>query len=401
SMPNWLKWGFWLSPLSYAEVGLTGNEFLAPRWQKMTISGVTIGRRILIDRGLDFSGYFYWISVAALIGFILLFNIGFAIGLTIKQSPVTSLAIISLDKTSIFHGRDQEKSKDVKIGMRRMALLFTPLTISFQDVNYYVDAPMEMRTKGNTGKKLQLLHNITRAFQPGVLSALMGVTGAGKTTLLDVLARRKTGGVIEGDIRLGGYSKSIPGVPKIKDNYNPSTWMLEVAMEIPYVLVQPVLYMLTAYPMIGYAWTAAKFFWFFYTMFCTLLYFLYFGMLMVSITPNIEVASIYASMFYRTQHLLFGFVVPLPHIPKWWMWLYYISLMSWTLNVLITTQFGCENDTNILIFGETKPTAEFVREYFGFHQGLLPLSAIVLAAFPVLFNILFSYSISRLDFQKR
>ncbi|BAH95593.1 Os12g0239950, partial [Oryza sativa Japonica Group] len=35
SMPNWLKWGFWLSPLSYAEIGLTGNEFLAPRWLKV------------------------------------------------------------------------------------------------------------------------------------------------------------------------------------------------------------------------------------------------------------------------------------------------------------------------------------------------------------------------------
>jgi len=35
SMPNWLKWGFWLSSLSYAEIGLTGNEFLAPRWLKV------------------------------------------------------------------------------------------------------------------------------------------------------------------------------------------------------------------------------------------------------------------------------------------------------------------------------------------------------------------------------
>lgn len=64
-----------------------------------------------------------------------------------------------------------------------------------------------MREQGYKERKLQLLHNITGAFQPGVLSALMGVTGAGKTTLLDVLAGRKTGGVIEGDIRVGGYPK--------------------------------------------------------------------------------------------------------------------------------------------------------------------------------------------------
>ncbi|CAD6264947.1 unnamed protein product [Miscanthus lutarioriparius] len=37
--------------------------------------------------------------------------------------------------------------------------------------------------------------------------ALMGITGAGKTTLLDVLAGRKTGGYMEGTIKIAGYPK--------------------------------------------------------------------------------------------------------------------------------------------------------------------------------------------------
>lgn len=64
-----------------------------------------------------------------------------------------------------------------------------------------------MLKQGCTTRRLQLLNNVTGAFCPGVLSALMGVSGAGKTTLLDVLAGRKTGGYIEGDIRIGGYPK--------------------------------------------------------------------------------------------------------------------------------------------------------------------------------------------------
>ncbi|WVZ88192.1 hypothetical protein U9M48_034739, partial [Paspalum notatum var. saurae] len=668
SMPNWLKWGFWLSPLSYAEIGLTGNEFLAPRWLKFMISGGTLGRRILMDRGLDFHSYFYWISIGALIGFILLFNIGISIGLTIKKPPGTSRAIISRDKLTTFNGKDQHISNDTMNGMHkphaetsltlnrtgRVVLPFIPLAISFQDVNYYVETPMEMREHGYMERRLQLLHNITGAFQPGVLSALMGVTGAGKTTLLDVLAGRKTGGVIEGDIRIGGYPKvqqtfarisgyceqtdvhspqitvgesvaysawlrlpteivsktrnefvnqvletieldqirdalvgipgvnglsteqrkrltiavelvsnpsiifmdeptsgldaraaaivmraiknvtdtgrtvvctihqpsieifeafdelmlmkrggkliyagplghhsckviqyfqAIPGVPKIKDNYNPSTWMLEVtstameaqlgvnfaqiyrdslmckndqqglftimgcmygttvfiginncqsvlpfvsiersvvyrerfagmyspwaysfaqvAMEIPYAFVQILLFMFIAYPMIGYTWAATKFFWFFYAMFCTLLYFLYLGMMMVSLTPNLQVASILTSMFYTIQNLMSGFIVPAPQIPKWWIWLYYASPMSWTINVLFTTQFGYEEDKKIDVLGEPKYVSAFVRDYFGFRRDLLPLSAIVLAAFPILFATLFGYNISKLNFQRR
>lgn len=57
------------------------------------------------------------------------------------------------------------------------------------------------------GKKLQLLSDVSGAFKPGVLTALMGVSGAGKTTLLDVLSGRKTRGDIKGQIEVGGYLK--------------------------------------------------------------------------------------------------------------------------------------------------------------------------------------------------
>lgn len=65
-----------------------------------------------------------------------------------------------------------------------------------------------MQEKGATEGKLQLLHELTGSFRPGVLTALMGVSGAGKTTLMDVLAGRKTRGYIEGDIKISGFPKS-------------------------------------------------------------------------------------------------------------------------------------------------------------------------------------------------
>lgn len=64
-----------------------------------------------------------------------------------------------------------------------------------------------MKKHGVNKKRLQLLQDVSGAFKPGVLTALMGITGAGKTTLLDVLAGRKTGGFIEGNIKISGYPK--------------------------------------------------------------------------------------------------------------------------------------------------------------------------------------------------
>ncbi|CAI5489185.1 unnamed protein product [Closterium sp. Naga37s-1] len=94
------------------------------------------------------------------------------------------------------------------IGQHGMVLPFDPLTLSFHNVNYYVDMPAELKDKATPpGERLQLLRNVSGVFRPGVLTALMGVSGAGKTTLMDVLAGRKTGGYIEGDIRVSGYPK--------------------------------------------------------------------------------------------------------------------------------------------------------------------------------------------------
>ncbi|XP_058191671.1 pleiotropic drug resistance protein 3-like isoform X2 [Rhododendron vialii] len=731
SMPTWLKWGFWVSPLSYGEVGLAVNELLAPRWQTKLAGNTTIGDETLENCGLQFSGYFFWISLGALLGFAILFNIGFALALTFLNSP-QSRAIISIEKvTQIERSEDSSNGSKNKAKLKsykkttskphkdRVVLPFEPLTLSFQHVQYYVETPL---------KKLQLLCDITGAIRPGVLTALMGVTGAGKTTLLDVLAGRKTIGTIQGDIRIGGHPKvqdtfarisgyceqtdvhspqitieesvvysawlrlnpeidsktklefvrevleiieldeimdclvgipgasglsteqrkrltiavelvanpsiifmdepttgldaraaaivmravknvadtgrtivctihqpsidifeafnelillktggriiysgplghhsssvikyfeDISGVPTIKSNYNPATWMLEVTstsaeaglgidfaqvyknsvlyknnqalvnslrippdskelyfatrfpqngwgqfksclwkqhlsywrspsyifnrymyslivsllygilfwgqgrkmdnqqnlfnvlgaafsvafslgiyncksvlpyvstersvlyrerfagmygswayalaqvtIEVPYILVQAIVFVIITYPMIGYYWSVFKVLWYFYVVLCTLMYFTYLGMLLTAMTPGLHIASILQSSFYTTFNLFSGFFIPQPQIHKWWIWMYYLAPTSWTLKGMLTSQYG-DIQTEITAFGETKTVSAFLRDYFGYSHDDLPAVGVMLITYPVVFASLFAYCIGKLNFQKR
>ena len=60
-------------------------------------------------------------------------------------------------------------------------LPFRPLALTFQNMCYWVPRPGSARGRGKSkeGGELQLLKEVTGAFRPGVLTALVGVSGAG------------------------------------------------------------------------------------------------------------------------------------------------------------------------------------------------------------------------------
>ena len=92
-----------------------------------------------------------------------------------------------------------------------------------------------MKTQGYEDR-LQLLQDVSGAFRPGILTALVGVSGSGKTTLMDVLAGRKTGGYIEGSINISGYPKNqstfarISGYCEQTDIHSPHVTVYESLM---------------------------------------------------------------------------------------------------------------------------------------------------------------------------
>ncbi|KAK3026917.1 hypothetical protein RJ639_040323, partial [Escallonia herrerae] len=128
-------------------------------------------------------------------------------GFIIPRPPGRSQTLISYERLSELRGEKSLRSISQENKWPNATPSRGPAKAKQMDVQYFVNTPKKMREQGFEQKRLQLLQDITGAFRPGVLTALMGVSGAGKTTLLDVLSGRKTGGKIEGDIRIGGYPK--------------------------------------------------------------------------------------------------------------------------------------------------------------------------------------------------
>ncbi|KAD4889306.1 hypothetical protein E3N88_21379 [Mikania micrantha] len=748
-IPNWWEWAYWLSPLSYIYKAININEFLDPRWtnQRSSNNSTNLGFAVLKNLDIPTSESSYWIGAGALLGFVILFNILFTVALMYLEAPGKPQAIISKAEAAAMDGhategtgsRGQKELRQIRSSIsnangaskKGMVLPFTPLAMSFNDMNYYVDMPSEMREQGVTETRLQLLRDVTGAFRPGVLTALMGVSGAGKTTLMDVLAGRKTGGYIEGDIRISGFPKkqetfarisgyceqtdihsptitihesliysaflrlskevskedkllfvsevmelveldtikdaivglpgvtglsteqrkrltiavelvanpsiifmdeptsgldaraaaivmravrntvdtgrtvvctihqpsidifesfdellllkrggqviysgplgrhsqniieyfeAVNGVPKIPEKYNPATWMLEVSsgaaemrlgidfaghfsasslhqrnkalvkelsvpppgavdlhfetqyaqsawgqfksclwkmwwsywrnpdynlvrfcftllcalmvgtvfwkignkkstsndlstvigamyaavffvginnsqtvqpvvatertvfyreraagmysslpyamaqvfVEIPYVLLQTIYYTGIVYTMVSFEWTAAKFFWSFFINFFSFLYFTYYGMMTVSITPNEQVAAIFAAGFYLLFNIFSGFYIPRPKIPGWWIWYYWICPMAWTVYGCIVSQYHDANHEIIVPGMTTNPSMTgYIKDYYGFELDFMGPVAAVLVGFCVFFALLYATFLRTLNFQMR
>ncbi|KAF8032639.1 hypothetical protein BT93_D1534 [Corymbia citriodora subsp. variegata] len=207
---KWQTWGFWASPLMYAQTAISVNEFLGESWSHV-LEGTqeTVGIALLRSHGLFTDPSWYWISLGALISFIVLLNFVSTLALsylnlsTIDDSKHIELFLAGSGKLQAVimteQGLNEEhNTREDGAGRKRTLLPFTPLSITFENVTYSVDMPEN---------RLMLLNGVSGAFRPGVLTALMGVTGAGKTTLLDVLSGRKNSGYIEGNITISGHRK--------------------------------------------------------------------------------------------------------------------------------------------------------------------------------------------------
>jgi hypothetical protein len=160
-------------------------------------------------------------------------------------------------------------------------------------------------------------------------------------------------------------------------------------------------------------------------MYFTLLYFTFYGMMGVGITPNYHIASIVSTAFYNIWDLFSGFFIPRPvsaitlrflfllletHVsfvfwtcfymkkmPIWWRWYCWICPVAWTLYGLAVSQYG--DITTPMEDGKTVKV--FLEDYFDFKHSWLGWAAAIVVAFSVFFAALFAFAIMKLNFEKR
>ncbi|KAJ4833720.1 ABC transporter G member 53 [Turnera subulata] len=173
--------------------------------------------------------------------------------------------------------------------------------------------------------------------------------------------------------------------------------LAQVIIELPYIFLQAAVYGIIVYAMIGFEWSVTKFFWFLYFMYFSFLYYTYYGMMTMAMSPNLHVALIFSTAFYAIWNLFSGFLIPHSRMPIWWQWYYWISPIAWSLNGLITSQFGDIKAS--LENGES--VDQFLRSYFEFKHEFLWVVAAVVLGFAVLFAFVFAISIKLFNFQKR
>uniref|UniRef100_A0A7N0U8F5 ABC transporter domain-containing protein n=1 Tax=Kalanchoe fedtschenkoi TaxID=63787 RepID=A0A7N0U8F5_KALFE len=262
--PLW-KWAHWCSPVMYAQNAIGVNEFLGKSWSHVPPnSSESLGIQVLKAHGMFTEARWYWIGIGALIGFSFLFNLLYTLALSYLNplgKPRSNLSEVTLaerdaNRTGVDmipsskqrRGAERSRSRtkaNISSSKRGMILPFEPLSLMFDEVKYAVDMPQGMKDKGIKDDRLQLLNGVSGAFRPRVLTALMGVSGAGKTTLMDVLAGRKTGGYIEGSIKLSGYPKNqktfarIAGYCEQADIHTPQVTVYESLLYSAWLRLSP------------------------------------------------------------------------------------------------------------------------------------------------------------------
>ncbi|KAG7376667.1 hypothetical protein PHYPSEUDO_012937 [Phytophthora pseudosyringae] len=231
-IPDFLVWIYWINPVAWCLRSVAVSQYQSPQFDVCAYAGdnycgeynVTMGEYLLSQYDVPSHKAWVWAGVVYLIFANVFFVFVASLILEYKRYdvPVVSVTVVTNAVEAIRDNTDAgrsragkadtyveaatpppelnrgEPSDAVVLDLHEEQEKFTPVTLAFKDLWYSV--PLQHKHES-----IDLLKGISGYALPGTMTALMGSSGAGKTTLMDVIAGRKTGGTIKGEILLNGY----------------------------------------------------------------------------------------------------------------------------------------------------------------------------------------------------
>lgn len=178
--------------------------------------------------------------------------------------------------------------------------------------------------------------------------------------------------------------------------------LAQLLVEIPYLVVQALVYSSIVYWMVWFARDAASFFWFFFIFLLTLWYFTVLGIAAVNLTPSVPLANILCSFFFGFWNLLSGFLIPIPAMPGYWVWAAWINPVMWSIYGLVITQLGQFGNEYITdLSGVTQSIPQFLSARFQYETYMTGPIVAILCAYILAFSAVAALSLRLLNFQRR